>query len=898
MNRVFQFSALIVVLILTGFPAVCQVITPTPNPNAWRVDLNSDGQINAQDFFLFRELWHTQNIVTPTPTGTPTSTFTATRTPTQEEISPYVSSTPPRFALVGELLLYPIVAVDPNGDSITFAPVTVPAGMTVSATGLVKWTPAVPGKVDISIGLTDGKNPQVLHEFTLHVGVAGTEASGVVTSTGGGTVEVNDPNSPIDGTRVEVPPGGLTEDATVTIRSVSNPEEFFAGALPVELLGLGSTQTGITVEVPYGDDLLSTFGITAEDLRVYFLDPATGEWIELPAVHGKRRKDNPPGGFMVVQLPPFTSPPPDMRIANSTPQVIISTNRLYRLKQQPQELMPIKGSVDDFFAASAPKKRLLFLHGIISSPDEFMGKNDFFAQEPSPFNTVSPVLFSSYDSIIAYQYRSGNAIAINANFLAAEIKRRYYNGTVYQPDVLGPGIALYRIDHDPNFKFDILSHSMGGLVARYMLEKATLDAGAKLSGNLGRLITLGTPHGGADNENRVIKYVFGPAATGLGSLASLPGLVDLVAGSAFLRSLNENQLNADTFTPSGSYRYYSIAGLIDSGLTPNSDGWVTKPSALFLNLPLTREKTFGPDGDRYTHSNLHELAATNGVGQQVLTWLLTTPTPTRTPTATPIPYTGEHVVVDLPDWPYPDPPEGPRKLEFVRIPAGSFMMGSESERGGSGSEAPRHEVFIEEDFYLGVTEVTQLQWRAIWGSNPANSYGVGDDYPVYHVSWNDIQTYLFWLNGLGIGTFRLPSEAEWEYACRAGTTSPPYRFSFGPNLFCTDDCAFCPLADQFMWWCGNAGGQTHEVALKSPNQWGLFDMHGNVWEWVQDEWHGNYAGAPEDGSAWETVGSYGNRVVRGGSWDDDSNSCRSAARGNNLPHSRGPYVGLRLVLVP
>ncbi len=134
---------------------------------------------------------------------------------------------------------------------------------------------------------------------------------------------------------------------------MSNPEEFFAGALPVELLGLGSTQTGITVEVPYGDDLLSTFGITAEDLRVYFLDPATGEWIELPAVHGKRRKDNPPG--MVVQLLLHIPPLLGHRSPILT-QCHISTNRLYRLKQQPQELMPIKGSVDDFFAASAPKK--------------------------------------------------------------------------------------------------------------------------------------------------------------------------------------------------------------------------------------------------------------------------------------------------------------------------------------------------------------------------------------------------------------------------------------------------------------------------------------------------------------------------------------------------------------
>ncbi|MBK7496302.1 MAG: hypothetical protein IPI28_13245 [Candidatus Omnitrophica bacterium] len=237
---------------------------------------------------------------------------------------------------------------------ITFAPVTVPAGMTVSATGLVKWTPAVPGKVDISIGLTDGKNPRCSEFLCMSAWRNRGQRRGDPQPEAG-LQELTIPTARLMGRGWRFP-GGLTEDATVTIRSVSNPEEFFAGALCQSSPRLGSTQTGITVEVPYGDDLLSTFGITAEDLRVYFLDPATGEWIELPAVHGKRRKDNPPGGFMVVQLPPFTSPPPDMRIANSTPQVIISTNRLYRLKQQPQELMPIKGSVDDFFAASAPKK--------------------------------------------------------------------------------------------------------------------------------------------------------------------------------------------------------------------------------------------------------------------------------------------------------------------------------------------------------------------------------------------------------------------------------------------------------------------------------------------------------------------------------------------------------------
>jgi len=177
-------------------------------------------------------------------------------------------------------------------------------------------------------------------------------------------------------------------------------------------------------------------------------------------------------------------------------------------------------------------------------------------------------------------------------------------------------------------------------------------------------------------------------------------------------------------------------------------------------------------------------------------------------------------------------------MEMVRIPAGSFQMGADDSWAYS-DEQPVHEVTISKDFYMGQTEITQAQWLAVMGTNPAQYYGVGDNYPVYYVSWDDCQNFITALNQLGQGTFRLPSEAEWEYACRAGTTT---RFYFGDSDGCgtlCEDCAAGVLPGNrtdYMWYCGNNGSYgsvdygSKEVGLLEPNGFGLYDMHGNVFE--------------------------------------------------------------------
>ncbi len=251
-------------------------------------------------------------------------------------------------------------------------------------------------------------------------------------------------------------------------------------------------------------------------------------------------------------------------------------------------------------------------------------------------------------------------------------------------------------------------------------------------------------------------------------------------------------------------------------------------------------------------------------------------------------------------------------LVLVRIPSGSFQMGSpDTERSRYSGEDPVHTVNIGYDFYMGKYEVTQGQWKDLMGTNPVTdlgytTYGVGDDYPVYYVSWNDCQAFVTALNahiastGQGAATFRLPSEAEWEYACRAGTQT---RFFFGDSLGVDDGATDGPAGtlpgnrSDYMWFSFNSNGGTKPVGKKLPNQFGLHDMSGNVWEWCQDYWHGDYTNAPSDSSAWESPTS-SSRVLRGGSWYYAANICRSANRNSRSPDFRPFTFGARFVRTP
>ncbi|HEX5707848.1 MAG TPA: SUMF1/EgtB/PvdO family nonheme iron enzyme [Pyrinomonadaceae bacterium] len=216
-------------------------------------------------------------------------------------------------------------------------------------------------------------------------------------------------------------------------------------------------------------------------------------------------------------------------------------------------------------------------------------------------------------------------------------------------------------------------------------------------------------------------------------------------------------------------------------------------------------------------------------------------------------------------------------VEFVYIPPGSFMMGSAD--SSESDEKPVHQVAIREGFYMGRYEVTQEQWRRVVGNNPSHHTGC-DNCPVEQVTWEDAQEFIKKLNAMGDGfTYRLPSEAEWEYAARAGTTGEH------ANL------------DLVAWYRVNAGMKTHPVGGKQANGFGLYDMLGNVSEWCLDYWHGNYNSAPADGSARMIRGDMNSRVLRGGSWDYNPVLLRSTFRSRFSPNSKLNSVGFRVVAV-
>ena len=218
-------------------------------------------------------------------------------------------------------------------------------------------------------------------------------------------------------------------------------------------------------------------------------------------------------------------------------------------------------------------------------------------------------------------------------------------------------------------------------------------------------------------------------------------------------------------------------------------------------------------------------------------------------------------------------PEGTRPLEMVLIPAGTFVMGSPE----SGDEGPQHEVTITRPFYVGKYEVTRAQWHAVMGGNPVDH----PNCPVAVVSWNDCQKFIQKLNETWGGGGRLPTEAEWECACRAGTTT---RFYWG------DDADYTQMGN-YAWYSDNSNGRTHDVGEKMPNAWDLHDMSGNVWEWCQD-WYGGYESNPEIDPVGQPSGS--SRVVRGGGWGSVPVYCRCAGRAAQSPGSPSDDIGFRL----
>ena len=244
--------------------------------------------------------------------------------------------------------------------------------------------------------------------------------------------------------------------------------------------------------------------------------------------------------------------------------------------------------------------------------------------------------------------------------------------------------------------------------------------------------------------------------------------------------------------------------------------------------------------------------------------------------------------------------------EMVKVEGGTFTMGATAEQGSDydSDELPTHQVTLS-DYYIGKYEVTQQLWEYVmsysgtcadgssmsayasdvWlGSDPSSSYGVGDYYPAYYVSYYDIvDIFLPRLNKITGRTYRLPTEAEWEFAARGGKQSKGYKYSGSDNI------------GVVAWYTGNSGGKTHQVGTKEPNELGIYDMSGNVWEWCGD-WYGSYSSSAQTNPTGPSSGSY--RVLRGGRWDSNARGCRVSFRIISNPSYRGNDSGFRVVLVP
>ena len=217
---------------------------------------------------------------------------------------------------------------------------------------------------------------------------------------------------------------------------------------------------------------------------------------------------------------------------------------------------------------------------------------------------------------------------------------------------------------------------------------------------------------------------------------------------------------------------------------------------------------------------------------------------------------------------------------MVRVEGGTFTMGATSEQGSDAEEweKPTHQVTLS-TYYIGKYEVTQAEWKAVMGTNPSEFKG--DSLPVENVSWDNCQEFIRKLNELTGKQFRLPTEAEWEYAARGGNKSGGYKYAGGNDV------------DNVAWYVDNSGGKTHPVGMKRGNELGLYDMSGNVWEWCQD-WYGSYGSASQTNP--QGRGSGDERVLRGGSWDDDAWYCRLSNRSGRDPGQELRYRGLRLAL--
>ena len=355
---------------------------------------------------------------------------------------------------------------------------------------------------------------------------------------------------------------------------------------------------------------------------------------------------------------------------------------------------------------------------------------------------------------------------------------------------------------------------------------------------------------------------------------------DLLPGQVWAREIPRALQTSDFILIFLSRTSVAKRGYVQREMKMALDAWEELPEGTIHTIPVRLDDCDVPEPFRRYHwANLFEPSGFDRIVRAIRTELAKRPVAESTPIHEP------PLKTSLPEEPATKDTvietsfTNSIGMEFIRIPAGTFMMGSpDSATEAFDNEKPAHRVTISQPFYLGKYPVTQAQWEVVMGNNPSRFKG-NPNLPVESVSWNDVPAFMRKLNEREGGrAYRLPTEAEWEYACRAGTTT---IYSFG------NDAA--QLGD-YAWYNENSGGETHPVGEKQPNPWGLYDMHGNVWEWVQD-WYSPYTAEAVTDPIGPATGAA--RVIRGGGWVSSARFARSAYRVWRPPGYRHDDLGFR-----
>jgi|GEM_PF-3813427 len=491
--------------------------------------------------------------------------------PPQENSAPVIISIPEQYAKEKTLYTYQISSIDSDGDTVTYSLVNGPSGATIDgSSGLFSWipTPEQGGIQQIKIKASDGKI-SVFQDYTVQVQTTEVVALQFISSAVGGSIEITDNNTGLSGVKLDIPAGALPADTVITIGRISNPAHLPPSALAVELAPSMAFTKPVQITLPYTDVFLNELRISdVTELSVFTFNDSSGSWNEVKTIAADTVKQT-----ITAQIEHFS-------VFTLGRKAIATVSDCRLFGNQSNFLIAEKGTIAGFWNNSG--KNLLILHGICSS-------EPYFASPISPDDFIEYFkTHGNYTNILFYNYPSSQYIEGNASWLAAEILRK--NKAV---------------------KFDVVAHSMGGLVARWLNEQYILKYPLHYLNNIEDLVMVGTPNFGS------------PQAVLSDFLSTLifqnqPSASQLVEGSLFYQSLNVG-LGSEILDHSNA-RYYWLTGDIGEG----TDSVVPVPTTDQLGyLNLSGHRTFGPSNGSppYDHTSLHEKCANNGICEEIIKFL-------------------------------------------------------------------------------------------------------------------------------------------------------------------------------------------------------------------------------------------------------------------------------------